>query len=464
MSISTEAERAWLIVSDSSSDDEDEPYNIPARETFCQKYTSCRWITAYMCCSARLAQSTLRQCMGMAVIVMMMPLTGPEVTSSHSVTDNSTLPELVLQTPEFKWSSEFEGLILSSFSFGYVASPIIGGYVAGKYGGKVVITVSLIAGSIITLATPVATRALPMSLVILRAASGIFMGTIEPSIQCILSKWAPKLEKASLSSCAYAGGYTLLCVFPWVLLVFDFPRDNPRIKETEVKLITRSHRAAKKDWEMSWTLWWKILTSPAVWAICAACISHTWVTSWVMAYLPQYMKQILKYDVEENGILSSVPYAGRLLVGMVSGNISDRMLSWRLLSTANIRKTFQVVGCFGCAACMLLVGFIDDSNGTLALMLLIAGISLQNCTSVAFKINHLDIAPRFAGVIVGMTISCAMTVSLSAPLITSYVIKEGTRQEWQIIFYIVGAVNVVGAGVFVVFGKGTERDWAKEDT
>ncbi|XP_067648944.1 uncharacterized transporter slc-17.2-like [Haliotis asinina] len=465
------------------------------QESFCEKYTSCRWIIGYLCCSVRLAQTTLRQCMGMAVVVMTMPVTGPDVTSRSPVVENNTLSNHVLSTSEFTWTSEFEGLILSSYTFGFLATPILGGYVAGKYGGKIVITVSLVAGSILTMATPVAARAYPTSLVVLRAVVGLRLTGSDPAIQSLWSKWAPKHEKASLTSCAYSGvsiagiltffisgylggvsldngwplifyvfgGFTLLCVFPWVGFVSDSPRNHPRISEAELKLFTRDRTAGKLDRKMSRPPWRKIWTSRAFWAILVAHICYSWVTSWVMAYLPKYMKQILKYDIEEDGILSSVPFAGRLLVGIASGYISDWVLAMGLLSTANTRKTFQLVGCIGCAACTIPIGFLDHEKRTLAVILLILGLSLQNCTSVAFRINHLDIAPRFAGVMMGITVTCAMAASLSAPLISSYVIKQGTRDEWQIVFWIVGGLNIVGACVFVVFGKGTELDWAKED-
>ncbi|XP_046550873.1 uncharacterized transporter slc-17.2-like [Haliotis rubra] len=461
---------------DTTPDAEHGTVDSTDHESFCEKYTSCRWVIGYLCCSVRLAQTTLRQCMGMAVVVMTMPIAGPDVTSRSPVVENNTLSDHVLSTSEFTWTSEFEGLILSSYTFGFLATPIIGGYVAGKYGGKIVITVSLIVGSILTIATPVAARAYPLSLVVLRAVVGLVMGSVDPAIQSLWSKWAPKHEKASLTSCAYSGvsiagiltffisgylgavsldngwplifyvfgGFTFLCVFPWVVFVSDSPRIHPRISESELKLFTRDRTAGKLDIKMSRPPWRKIWTSPAFWAILVAHICYSWVTSWVMAYLPKYMKQILKYDIEEDGILSSVPFAGRLLVGIASGYISDWVLIRGLLSTANARKTFQLLGSIGCAACTIPIGFLDYENRTLAVILLILGLSLQNCTSVAFRINHLDIAPR-------------------GDRYTSWFILQGTREEWQIVFWIVGGLNIVGACVFVVFGKGTELDWAKED-
>ena len=44
---------------------------------------------------------------------------------------------------------------------------------------------------------------------------------------------------------------------------------------------------------------------------------------------------------------------------------------------------------------MLGVGFLDHTARTAAVTLLVLAISFQNATSVAFRINHLDIAPRY---------------------------------------------------------------------
>lgn len=43
---------------------------------------------------------------------------------------------------EFDWDSKQQGLVLSSFFYGYICTQMIGGYVANKIGGSVVKTLS----------------------------------------------------------------------------------------------------------------------------------------------------------------------------------------------------------------------------------------------------------------------------------------------------------------------------------
>lgn len=43
---------------------------------------------------------------------------------------------ILLQTAEFDWSHDVQGVILSSFFYGYIVTQIPGGYLAATYGGK----------------------------------------------------------------------------------------------------------------------------------------------------------------------------------------------------------------------------------------------------------------------------------------------------------------------------------------
>ncbi|KAJ8320264.1 hypothetical protein KUTeg_001851, partial [Tegillarca granosa] len=117
---------------------------------------------------------------------------------------------------------------------------------------------------------------------------------------------------------------------------------------------------------------------------------------------------------------------------------------------------------------------------------------------------------RFAGVLNGMTTSAASVAALLSPVITSEITKnilvfrrfytarekkmavqfaihqygvnavsgfgdlvkqssfdffyyEGTREEWQIIFFICVGVAVAGSIMFAMFGSGEEQKWAKDD-
>ncbi|KAL8617685.1 hypothetical protein ACOMHN_064939 [Nucella lapillus] len=495
-------------------------------ESCAGKFTSCRWVTGYVCCAARFAQVAIRQCIGMAVVCMTLShgkdsaphhhrgqgdfnsgtaaaaAAAAAVSHSTSGSDYSAGPSSTginagfpqnetVNVPEFAWSSDFEALILNAFNFGFFCSPIVGGHLAGRLGGKRVVLVALVMGSSVTLCLPLAASFSDLFVLLLRVLAGMFLGVVDPAIQSLWARWAPQWEKAQLTTCSFTGvslagiftffisgylcsiplhngwpfifyffgGFALLCILPWMFLVYDSPEDHPRILDYEKTLILKGKRPDSGDKKVQ-TPWRSMLRSGPVWAIVVSHATYSWVTSWMMSYLPKYLKQMMQFDVKEDGLYSSLPYVGRMVTGFVCGYLSDRMLHSGLLTTGQCRKLFQVAGCAGCALCMLGVGFLDHTSPAAAVVLLVLALSFQNLTSVAFRINHLDIAPRFAGVLMGLSLTVAMAFSLTGPPVTAAIVTQGKQEEWLALFAIVACLNIIGALVFFFLASGDVQPWA----
>jgi len=49
-------------------------------------------------------------------------------------------------------------------------------------------------------------------------------------------------------------------------------------------------------------------------------------------------------------------------------------------------------------------------------------------TRVGWQVNHLDIAPRYAGVLVGITMTAGMLAGVTNPLIISVLVEEQVCQ------------------------------------
>lgn len=73
----------------------------------------------------------------------------------------------------YDWSPEIQGIILSSINYGSFLAPIPTGYIAGIFGAKYLVGVSLLLSSILALLVPLAADAGAVSLIILRIAQGI---------------------------------------------------------------------------------------------------------------------------------------------------------------------------------------------------------------------------------------------------------------------------------------------------
>lgn len=78
----------------------------------------------------------------------------------------------LFKEPEFNWDSKTQGVILSSFYYGFISTQVLGGYWGTKYGGRIVLGGSLTITSLFTLLTPFFAKSIYL-LVIARIIEGL---------------------------------------------------------------------------------------------------------------------------------------------------------------------------------------------------------------------------------------------------------------------------------------------------
>lgn len=127
------------------------------------------------------------------------------------------------EMPNFEWSQELQGLILSSFYIGYVAIHMPGGRMAEKYGGKPVVMTALICSSILSLLTPVVVIfGGAHSLMGIRILLGCVQAGLYPAIATLLAAWIPQVERGRVGSVIYCAGPVRAFIIPLTKLIL-FP-------------------------------------------------------------------------------------------------------------------------------------------------------------------------------------------------------------------------------------------------
>ncbi|KAK2508154.1 hypothetical protein MC885_009047 [Smutsia gigantea] len=87
--------------------------------------------------------------------------------------------------------------------------------------------------------------------------------------------------------------------------------------------------------------WSPMLRSLPLWAIVVAHFSHNWTFYTLLTLLPTYMKEILRFNVQENGVLSALPYFGCWLCMILSGQAADNLRYAGIL--LGITNTFATI-------------------------------------------------------------------------------------------------------------------------
>lgn len=105
----------------------------------------------------------------------------------------------------FVWDSNVQGLLLSSYFWGYMVSQLPGGCIAEHFSAKWVMffAVAINIGSI--LLSPLFATFHYGALLALRILQGIGGGVTFPAMHVMLARWAPPSERSVMSSIVYAG-------------------------------------------------------------------------------------------------------------------------------------------------------------------------------------------------------------------------------------------------------------------
>uniref|UniRef100_A0A673T8G0 Sialin n=2 Tax=Suricata suricatta TaxID=37032 RepID=A0A673T8G0_SURSU len=375
-------------------------------------------------------------------------------TSQECAEHSATIKVLHNQTGKrYQWDAETQGWILGSFFYGYIITQIPGGYIANKVGGKLLLGFGILGTAVFTLFTPIAADFGVGALIILRALEGLGEGVTFPAMHAMWSSWAPPLERSKLLSISYAGAQLgtvislplsgIICFYMnwtyvfylfgivgiiwfmlWMVLVSDKPETHKTISRHEKEYILSSLKNQLSSQKS--VPWIPMLKSLPLWAIVVAHFSYNWTFYTLLTLLPTYMKEILRFNVQENGLLSALPYFGGWLCMILSGQAADNLRAKWNFSTICVRRVFSLIGMIGPAVFLVAAGFIG-CDYSLAVAFLTISTTLGGFCSSGFSINHLDIAPSYAGILLGITNTFATIPGMVGPIIAKSLTPDVSR-------------------------------------
>jgi len=479
---------------------------IPSGAVKAPLIPSCRLLLGFMVMTAIMFLYLLRVILSISMICMVThPELPPVNCSSLSGDDNATsnpicsnlnqtwtMDNTTVGMPtrkgEFNWSRQFQGTILSSYFYGYMSTQILGGVLSGRFGGKHVLGTGILVSVLLTLITPAATRLSSHLLIVIRVALGAAGGVFLPCSQSFWGRWAPVFERSILVSLSFLGitlgnimAYLLtppLCgieldngwpwsfyvtgaagvVFyiAWNLLVYSSPDEHPRVSEREKACIKSSIGSTTTRPPVPWL---KMFTSPAVWAILVAQTCNTWFL-FTSITLPFYMKDVLNFNIRENGLFLCIPYMIDMVTMPLAGQFSDMLRRKKILRTIVVRKVFQTISCVGSSVLLIILSFMDYDRRYIAVGVLSLIYPIQNLCRSGYGVNPQDIAPRFSGEIFGITTTAGTISGIISPVVVGALTANGTREDWQKVFFISSGFFIFGGLFFLIFARGEIQPWA----
>lgn len=386
---------------------------------------------------------------------------------------------IIPMAEDLGWSLQTQGLVLSSFFAGYLLLQIVGGRLADRYGGKVILGAGVLLWSLFTILTPPAAFLGIGILILARIAMGMGEAVTFPSIYSLYSRWLPLNERSRAVGFANSGiplgtvfalvvtpmivaslgwewafylfgGVGALWFLLWRALVTATPGEHPTVSASELALI---HAESSTTAERESLPLRELLSHGPVWAIITAHFCNNWSLYVLLTWLPTFVNKGLGVDYAAVGWVTMFPHLSAFVFLNIAGSLTDRLIS-NGMEVGKVRKIMQTIGFGGISLALMIVGYVETAWMAIAVMCV--GNALGAFVTGGFVVNHMDIAPKHAGTLMGIT-NTAGTIPGIIGVYVSGMILEATG-SWVLVFQTAAAVTLFGLIVFLLFSS-SKRIW-----
>jgi MFS transporter, ACS family, glucarate transporter len=325
---------------------------------------------------------------------------------------------------EFRLDKIAMGWSVSAFNWTYALFQIPGGWLADRFGSRIVLTAAIMWWSVFTVATGGAFSA--ASLAVTRGLFGMGEAAAWPAASRSLLRWLPVDQRAfgqgfqhsgSRLGAAFAptmvvfliarsgwravfylfGFAGILVAIAWYLYYRDFPQDHFGVNRKELRMLEGALRAYPKT--RAAVPWRRILRSRDLLCLSLAYFCYGWVFWMYLQWLPTYLAEVRHFTQIKMGVAASLPLIAATIMNMAGGWLSDSLArQW-----GNLRRGRVVVSVAGftIAGIAILPGVLvnNPAAGLACLTLALAGLELTVPVSWALC---LDIAGDFSGSVTGV--------------------------------------------------------------
>ena len=372
---------------------------------------------------------------------------------------------------EFGLSPVAMGYLFSSFLWTYLVCLLPVGILVDRLGTKKVNAGGIALWSLATILTGGAWSY--VSLIATRLAMGIGEATTFPAGGRVVREWIPAGERGLTNSIfmagTQAGPAVGALVVAWIvsligwrasfvvvgavggiwllawLLWYDRPERVGWLGAEERAKILRERDADSAALEERSGVGdvLALLRTQTMWGLalsegCAVYTQYLFLT-----WLPSYLQTTKNLSILKTGLFTALPYAGAMVLGILLGRLSDRMLAGSGVKQG--RRRSMVVAMLLGSSVILFTPFVDD----IWLLLILFTLSLTGmATAISMNfalVNDLLRNPQHSGKAMGILIVGGNSFGILAPIVTGYVINSTGSYNWA--FGIAGLLLVAGATI-----------------
>jgi len=320
---------------------------------------------------------------------------------------------------EFHLDKITMGWSISAFNWSYAMFQVPGGWLADRFGSRLVLGISMAWWAIFTAATGLSYNATSLGLT--RFLFGIGEASAFPAGSRALVRWLPTRQRAfgqgfqhsgSRLGAALAPLFVVLLISVWgwrsVFFIFglagllwaiewyryyrDFPAKHAKVNAEELRLLHAESAGTVPRTKLA-VPWSRIFRSSDLWILSACYFCYGWVLWLYLAWFPTYLREARHFTELKSG-LASIPLLAATFTNVAGGLLSDKLVSrWKDLRRGRVavsRAGFFIAGL------ALLPGVLTTSHTVALVCLTIALAGLELTVAVSWAMC-IDIGGNYSG-------------------------------------------------------------------
>ena len=370
---------------------------------------------------------------------------------------------------EFGLSPVEMGYLLSSFLWTYVLCLLPVGLLVDRFGGKAVNAGGIALWSIATICTGLSPSFWFMAGT--RMVMGMGESTSWPASNRVIREWFPAAERGLANAIFGAGGAagpalgTVLLAaivsalgwrtgffiagtigFIWWLLwliVFDKPERVRWLRPAE-----RDKIFAQRDGERPATTEAKpalslgrLLRLRTVWGLFLTQGCEVYGGYMLLTWLPSYLQQAKGLSLLNAGMVSAVPFGIAMVVAVVLGKLSDRLLSQESVDAGRRRIMLAVL--MLATSIILAVPFLDNLWAIVAVLAIARSTGAAGSALNFALVTDLVRNPADIGKVTSITVLGGNSFGMLGPIVTGYVVQ--LSGSFNGTFVVTGILALIGA-------------------
>ncbi|KAJ8457922.1 hypothetical protein OPV22_030848 [Ensete ventricosum] len=190
--------------------------------------------------------------------------------------------------------------------------------------------------------------------------------------------------------------------------------------------------------------WKRMIFSLPVWAIVVNNFTFHYALYVLMNWLPTYFELGLQLSLQEMGSSKMMPYLNMFIFSNIGGVLADYLITRRIFSVTRTRKLLNTIGFIVAAVALMALPSFRNPTGTV----LCSSVSLGFLAlgRAGFAVNHMDVAPRYAGIVMGISNTAGTLAGIVGVGLTGRILEAAktddmdlsSSESWRSVFFIPG--------------------------